>query len=181
MNPKQLACVVLMMFIGGITYFGQIIHQKVALMKKAAEDAEADALAAEGNRQTADILTARTKAETEEIRRFLASWMPHAEKTQTEQEVESAIEFSLRDKGITLVRSRKSEVKNTRENPVIPRSVIATLTIEDEYAKVLNWFGEIERRLPLSRVKVCRVTGGGTGRQLRLDVSIETPLVALAK
>lgn len=181
MNPKQLACVVLMMFIGGITYFAQIVHQKVALMKSAAADAEADAEAAASNRETADILTARTKAETEEIRRFLASWTPHIEKSQTEQEVESAIEFSLRDKGITLVRSRKSEVKNSRVNPIIPRTIIATLTIEDEYAKVLNWFGEIERRLPLSRVKVCRITGGGTGRQLRLDVSIETPLVALSQ
>jgi len=180
MNPKQLACVVLMMFIGGITYFGQIVHQKVVLMKNAAVDAEADAQAAESNRQTADILTARTKAETEEIRRFLKAWTPHVEKTQTEQEVESAIEFSLRDKGISLVRSRKSEVKNTRENPIIPRTVIATLTIEEKSPNLTSWLGETAPPLPLSRVKVCRFTGGGTGRQLRLDVSLETPLVNLA-
>ena len=46
MNPKQLACVVLMMFIGAVTYFGQIAHQKVMATKQAAEDATADATAA---------------------------------------------------------------------------------------------------------------------------------------
>lgn len=179
MNPKQLACVVLMTFIGVITYFGQIVHQKVATMKKAAASAEQDAIMAEGERQTAEILTARTKAETEEIRRFLQAWVPHVDRAQTEQEVESAIEFSLRERGITLVRSRKTEVKSIRDNKLIPKSVMTTVVIEDEYAKVMNWLGDIEKRLPLARVKACRITGGSSARQLRMDVSLETPLINL--
>lgn len=180
MNPKQLACVVLMMFIGVVTYFSQIAHKKVVAMKKSAEFAEQDAISAEGARQTADILTARTKAETEEVRRFLQAWVPYVDKAQTEQEVESAIEFSLRERGITLVRSRKTEVKVSRDDKVIPKFVLTTVVIEDEYAKVMNWLGDIEKRLPLARVKVCRVTGGSSSRQLRMDVSLETPLINLA-
>lgn len=180
MNPKQLACVVLMMFIGLVTYFGQIVHKKVAAMKKSANMAEQDAISAEGLRQTAEILTARTKAETEEIRRFLQTWTPHVDRSQTEQEVESAIEFSLRERGISLIRSRKTEVKVARDNKVIPKTVLTTVVIEDEYAKVLNWLGDVEKRLPLARVKVCRITGGSSARQLRMDVSLETPLINLA-
>lgn len=180
MNPKQLACVVLMMFIGVVTYFSQIAHKKVAAMKKSADFAEQDAITAEGSRQTAEILTARTKAETEELRRFFQAWVPYVDKAQTEQEVESAIEFSLRDRGITLVRSRKTEVKVARDNKVIPKTVLTTVVIEDEYAKVLNWLGDIEKRLPLARVKVCRITGGSSSRQLRMDVSLETPLINLS-
>ena len=56
---------------------------------------------------------------------------------------------------------------------------LANLVIEDEYAKVLNWLGDIEKRLPLARVKACRITGGGTLRQLRMDVSLEVPLIDL--
>lgn len=179
MNPKQLACVVLMMFIGLATYFSQIVHQKVAAMKKSAEMAQQDAFAADSARQTAEILTARTRAETEEIRRFLQSWTPYVDRAQTEQEVEGIIEFSLREQGITLVRSRKTELKNYRDNKTIPKAVLTTLVIEDEYAKVLNWLGDIEKRLPLARVKTCRITGGSTARQLRLDVSLETPLIDL--
>ena len=180
MNPKQLACVILMMFIGCVTYFAQIVHKKVGVMKKSADMAQQDAIAAEGARQASEILTARTKAETEEIRRFLQSWTPHVEKAQTEQEVESTIEFSLRERGISLVRSRKTEVKISRENKVIPKSVLTTVVIEDEYAKVLNWLGDVEKRLPLARVKACRITGGSSARQLRMDVSFETPLINLA-
>ncbi|SKA92100.1 hypothetical protein SAMN02745166_01840 [Prosthecobacter debontii] len=180
MNPKQLACVVLMMFIGVITYFGQIVHQKVTAMKKSASLAEQDAITAEGARQAAEILTARTKAETEDIRRFLQAWVPHVDRSQTEQEVESAIEFSLRERGITLVRTRKTEIKSFRDNKLIPRAVLTTIVIEDEYAKVMNWLGDVEKRLPLARVKACRITGGSTARQLRLDVSLETPLINLS-
>jgi hypothetical protein len=180
MNPKQLACVVLMMFIGVVTYFAQTVHHKVTAMKKSASMAQQDAITAEGARQASEILTARTKAETEEIRRFLQAWVPYVDKAQTEQEVESTIEFSLREKGITLVRSRKSEVKISRDNKIIPKSVLTTLVIEDEYAKVQNWLGDIERRLPLARVRTCRITGGSSARQLRLDVSLETPLINLS-
>lgn len=180
MNPKQLACVVLMMFIGLVTYFAQIYHQKAQTMKKAAATANQNAVTADGARQAAEILTARTRAETEEIRRFLEAWVPYIDKAQTEQEVESTIEFSLRERGITLVRSRKTELKTLRDNKLIPKSVLTTLVIEDEYAKVLNWLGDIEKRLPLARVKTCRLTGGSSARQLRLDLSLETPLINLS-
>lgn len=180
MNPKQLACVVLMTFIGGVTYVAQIVHQKVTAMKKSASSAQQSAIASEGARQAAEILTARTKAETEEIRRFLKAWTPHVDKAQTEQEVEGIIEFSLRERGITLVRSRKTEVKTSRDNKLIPKSILTTLVIEDEYAKVMNWLGDVEKRLPLARVKACRIAGGSSARHLRLDVSLETPLFNLA-
>ncbi|MEN3944125.1 hypothetical protein WJU23_22675 [Prosthecobacter sp. SYSU 5D2] len=180
MNPKQLACVVLMMFIGLVTYFAQTVHHKVTAMKNSAETAKQDAFTAEGARQASEILTARTKAETEEIRRFLQAWVPYVDKAQTEQEVEGIIEFSLRERGITLVRSRKTEVKTARDNKIIPKSVLTTLVIEDEYAKVQNWLGDIEKRLPLARVKACRITGGSSARQLRLDLSLETPLINLS-
>jgi hypothetical protein len=180
MNPKQLACAILMMVIGIITYFGQIVHKKVAAMKTSASNAQMDATTAEGSRQTAEILTARAKAETEEIRRFLKSWTPFIDKAQTEQEIESAIEVSLRERGITLVRSRKSEVKSYRENKVVPKSVLTTLIIEDEYPKVMNWWGDVEKRLPLARMNSCRITGGSGANHLRMDISVETPLINLA-
>lgn len=179
MNPKQLACLILLMFIGVVTYFGQIIHKKVGAMRLSAEQAQSDAVAAESSRQTSEILTARAKAETEDIRRFLQAWVPYIDKAQTEQEIESAIELSLREKGITLVRSRKTEVKSARDNKIIPRTVLTTLVVEDEYAKVMNWMGDLEKRLPLARVKACQITGGAGPRLVQLDISLETPLINL--
>ena len=181
MNPKQLACLLLMAVVGLITYVGQMVHKRVVGMKLSAEQAETDAKNAEGARQTAEIMAARTKADTEELRRFLQAWLPYIDKAQTEQEVESAIDVSLRDKGINLVRSRKSEAKSMRDNKIIPKTVLTTLVVEDEYAKIMNWMGDVERRVPVARVKTCQITGGGGPRLVKLDIALETPLFNLAE
>ncbi len=179
MNPKQIACFLLMALIGVIVYIAQIVHQKVSAMRQEAEDAESAATNAETERSAAEIKTAVLKTETEEIRRFLRAWLPAVEKIQTQQEVEQTIELSLREGGIGLVRQRRTEPKGSSTNKLIPKSVLTTLTIEEEYAKVLNWLGGIERRLPLSRMKIVQITGGSTARQLKLDVSFETPIFDL--
>ncbi|HBJ83898.1 MAG TPA: hypothetical protein DDZ88_08525 [Verrucomicrobiales bacterium] len=180
MNPKQLACVILLMIIGGMTYTAQIIHNKVATTRAEAQDAEDGAIAAQQERDTAEIQTTVFKTDTEDVRRFLRGWLPAIERVQTQQEAEQTIELSLRERGINLVRSRKTELKASTNNKIIPKSVLTTLTIEEEYAKVLNWLGDIERRLPTARMKVVQITGGSTGRQLKLDVSFETPIFDLA-
>lgn len=178
MNPKQLACIILLMFIGAMTYTAQIVHNKVNTTRAEAQDAEDAALAMENERNTAEIETGVFKANTEDVRRFLRSWLPSIERVQTQQEAEQTIELSLRERGV-LVRSKKIEPKPTPINKIIPRSVLTTLTIEEEYAKVLNWLGDIERRLPTARMKVVQITGGSTGRQLKMEVSFETPIFDL--
>jgi hypothetical protein len=180
MNPKQLACVVLLMIIGGMTYAAQMVHNKVSSTRSEAEDAETAATTAENERSTAEISTAMFKADTEDVRRFLSGWLPAIERIQTQQEAEQTIELSLRERGINLVRSRKTELKTSANNKIIPKSLLTTLTIEEEYAKVLNWLGDIERRLPTARMKVVQITGGSTGRQLKMEVSFETPIFDLA-
>lgn len=180
MNPKQIACVLLLMVIGAMTYTAQIIHNTVAATRTAAEDAETAALSAENERATADIETTVFKTKTEEVRRFLRLWLPAIDHMQTQQEAEQTIELSLRERGINLVRSRKTEPKQISGNKLIPKTVVTTLTIEEEFAKVLNWLGDIERRLPTARMKVVQITGGSTSAQLKMEVSFETPIFDLA-
>lgn len=180
MNPKQIACFILLAFIGVLVYIAQIVHGKVTAMRTEAEDAITAATNAETERSTAEIKAAMVKTETEEVRRFLRAWLPSIDKMQTQQEAEQAVELSLRERNIGLIRARATELKTSASNKLIPKSVLTTLTIEEEYAKVLNWLGDLERRLPLARVKVVQVSGGSSGRQLKLDVTFETPLFDLA-
>lgn len=168
------------MVIGAMTYTAQMIHNTVTTTRAEAEEAETAAVTSEGERSTAEIETAVFKANTEDVRRFLRSWLPAIDHVQTQQEAEQTIELSLRERGINLVRSRKTEPKQAAGNKLIPRSVVTTLTIEEEFAKVLNWLGDIERRLPTARMKVVQITGGSTGSQLKMEVSFETPIFDLA-
>ena len=96
MNPKQLACVLLMAVIGGMTYTAQIIHNKVATTRIEAEEGEDAALTAERERETSEIEVTVFKTDTEDVRRFLRSWLPVIDRLQTQQEAEQAIELSLR-------------------------------------------------------------------------------------
>jgi hypothetical protein len=178
MNPKQIACLILMIFIGVIVYVAQIVHNKVSAMRSSAEAAVSAATSAETERSTAEIKAAMIKAETEEIRGFLKAWEPALSKAQTQTEVERTIEISLRDAGSPLVTNRRHELR-TFATKGLPKSVLTTITMQDEYAKVLNWLGDIERRLPLTRMKIVRVSGGSTVRQLKLEASFETPLFDL--
>ena len=57
MNPKQIACVILLMIIGAMTYTAQVIHKTVATTRAEAEDAETAAVTAESERSTAEIET----------------------------------------------------------------------------------------------------------------------------
>lgn len=180
MNPKQLACVVLLLIIGAMTYTAQIVHNTVSTTRAEAEEAENAATTAENERSTAEIETAMFKTDTEDVRRFLRSWLPSIERLQTQQEADQTIELSLRERGINLVLSRKTEVKANTGNRIIPKSVLTTLKIEEEYAKVLNWLGDIERRLPTARMKVVQISGGANGRQLSMEVAFETPIFDLA-
>ncbi|MCX6853740.1 MAG: hypothetical protein NTV80_02420 [Verrucomicrobia bacterium] len=180
MNPKQLACVILMAFIGVITYVGQIVHKKVKDMKTAAQTAVDESKAADDARQLADILLTKAKGETDELRRFLKTWSSSIGKIQTEQEMEAAVEYTNRERGITLVKASKTETKTNAADLFMPKLVISTITIEDEYAKVLNWLGDIEKRLPLARVVSCQITGGSSVRQIELTVTLESPIINLA-
>ena len=178
MNGKQLACVVLMAIIGAITYVAQIVHKKSAAMLQSAEASEAAAADADMNRNIAEKTAERTRFEATEKHRFLQSWQPFIDKVQTQQEVEQSVMASLRTSSV-FASSQKFEVRTNRDI-VVPTAVRASLVTEDEYAKPLNWLGELESKLPLLRVNNCRITGAQDPKNVRMEVALEVPLVNLA-
>lgn len=179
MNGKKVACVVLMMIVGIFAYAGQIMHQKADTKIRAADTAETAATNAEGELSIAQISVEKTRADAEHLVKFLESWQPHAERFQTQLEVESAIQSSLRNTGV-LVMSQKFESRDLRMNPVVSKVVRAALVVEDEYAKAMNWLGELERRIPLTRIMSCTITGGENGRLVHAEISFEIPIMNLS-
>ena len=116
--------------------------------------------------------------ESADIRRFLETWTPQIDNMQTSQEVEQAVQASIRSVNL-YVDSQKFEVKAARNSKVIPRIVKASIIAEDEYPKTMNWLGELEKKLPLARITVCRVTPGKDTKSIRMELSLEIPLINL--
>ena len=178
MNGKQLACVVLMMVIGVLTYSGQMVHKKAAAARAEAKTAEEAALAADSASQIAKIKSQRIDGDSSEIRHFLEAWMTQIDNAQTSQEVENAVQSSIRAANL-YVDSQKFEPKTPNAGVVIPRTIKAAIIAEDDYPKTMNWLGELEKKLPLARITMCRIMPGKETKNIRMELSLEVPIINL--
>jgi hypothetical protein len=178
MNGKQTACIILLMIMGAVLYGAQIVHKKSEAAVAAAQAAQLDAEAAEEALKNANTTLERTKYHAQDLQRFLSAWTPQIERMASRQQVEEAIQANTREKGVFVVNQR-FEDKNNAGQRMMPRSVLASLVLEDEYAKVMNWLGDLERKIPLARVTSCRISAASTGRQIHMEMALEVPLIDL--
>jgi len=178
MNGKQLACILLLSLIAAIVYGGQMVHKTAEAMLKSARVAEDAAISAESAKKTSEIKLQTVTAESEEILRFLAAWTPNIDSFQTGQDIEEAIQSSIRASSL-YVDSQQFETKVSRTSNVLARVIKAAIVVEDEYSKTLNWLGEIEKKVPLARITICRITPGKDPNSVRLELSIEVPIINL--
>ena len=179
MNEKKVACILLIMFIAAVAYGTQIMTQRANAMRQEADTASTDAESARTGAETANISLIKLKGDTQDLRQFLDNWTPAISRIQSGQDAEQILLSLLRSSGI-LVVSQKFETKDNRSNPLLPKMVQGSLTIQDDYGKTLNWLGELECKIPLIRISTCRLKQGETGRQLNMEIHFDIPLVDLA-
>ncbi len=178
MNGKKIAALILVMIIASIAYGTQIMQKQASAMRTEATQASDDCTASADKRKFAATKLQNTEFNCKEFRGFLKRWTPVIQHLQTGQEAEQAVMSVGRNAGV-VVLSQKFEVKDNRSSTFIPKIHQGTLVIQDEYSKVLNWMGELEKKIPLIRVNSCRIKQGENGRQINLEVHFETPLVNL--
>ena len=53
----------------------------------------------------------------------------------------------------------------------------AQIVLEDDYVKVFNWLAKLESSVPSARVSSCKLTKGQSGNDLKMDLSIDLPIV----
>lgn len=174
-----MACIVLLMFIGAMTYVAQIVHQKAVAAQAAAEEAEVSAEGMAEQAETARELLQHAQLKARELQRFLEAWTPQVTRLASRQEVEGAIQANTRDKGVFVI-SQRFEDKSNSATKMMPKSVMASMVVEDDFHKVMNWLGSMEQKVPLARVTSCRISAAATGRQIHVEVSMEVPLVDLS-
>ena len=178
MNGNKAACMILIMIVAGIVYCSQMMAQKTTARSLAAANAESDCVMAESASKAAGIKLENTKFNTEDLRQFLVKWRPTIERIKTGQEAENLLMSILRNSNILTI-SQKFEIKDNKANLFIPKSLQGTLILQDEYAKTLNWLGELERKIPFIRVNTCRLKQGENGRQINLEIRFDIPIFNL--
>lgn len=178
MNGKKVAALVLVMIIASIAYGAQMMQKQAKAMRTQATAAEDDHRLAEDARSHKEMELKNIEYNCKDLRQFLNRWKPVIERITTGQEAEQSLMSIVRNSGI-VVLSQKFEVKENRNNTLIPKMLQGTLVTQDEYSKILNWLGDMEQKLPLIRVTACRMKQGENGRQINMEVHLEIPLVNL--
>ena len=177
MNNKHLACIFI-----GLLVCAQLYCVVMVKSKRDAMTTEADAaqLAAEGASQQVNIaetqLTA-LKTRTDAIRQYLAIWDPFLRRSDSEERGQTLIDDLIRQGGVTQLSGKYDPAPNAG-NAYIPKILKAELLFEDDYHKTLEWLGEVERSLPAARISKCRINKGTTANDIKLEISIELPVVA---
>jgi hypothetical protein len=178
MNGKKVACIILLKIIACLAYGGQVMQQRTKAMLEEAANAETDAKNAETQFKMAETEVINLKFKTQDLRQFLKDWEPVIKRVQSEQDADQAI-MSLVKNSRILTLNQKTNGRENRENKVVPRTLQGTLIVQDDYAKTMNWLGELERKLPLMRISSARLKQGETGRQVNLEIHFDIPIVNL--
>lgn len=168
-----------MMIIGAVTYGAQIVHKKAAVAIQAAEDEKTSAEMAANDANIGKITLEKAKSDAQDLERFLTAWTPVISRLSSRQEVESAVQANTRESRVFVVNQKFEEKANVGER-MRPRSVLASIIVEDEYSKVLNWLGTLEKKVPLIRITSCRISAANTGLQVHMEVNLEVPLIDLS-
>ena len=178
MNGKKIACLLLMMIIASVVYGTQLMQHAAADMLKEKDTANEDFINADTECFKQEAALARRTDETRELRQFLTTWTPVINRFQSSQDAEQEIMKTIRNTSL-LTLSQKFEIRQNPTNPLVPKSLLASLTVQDDFSKAMNWLGEIERKLPVARVTSCRLKNGDAGVRVNLEVHFEVPLINL--
>lgn len=177
MNQKHISCgiIALLIFVlVQVTLSVQANRTKVQREAGSEEQKESDAMA-QLNRERSQL--AELKRQSADLIEFLRVWQPQFDIINTAQTAEVNFSMMVRDSGlVNLAQSYRTEA--LKGNPSIPSVLQATLLFEDEYVRLLNWLGKMEKSLPTMRTRQVHISKGSRASDIRMEVVMEQPLIA---
>ena len=179
MNPKQIACVVLLLAI--------LVNVQIAMsMQRKAKAVDTEVVAAKqkevGLRTQLDAEVATLddlKRQSDELLSFVQKWEPFFAVIEEQQAAETGISMKVREANMLNLAQRYQQIPhkiNNKENASLPILVRATLVFDDNYSKLLNWLGMMEKIKPTMRIGRLSLSKGSRGEDLRMEVALEIPL-----
>jgi hypothetical protein len=188
MNNKHIACLVILL-LGVVVIQGvSMIRKRALAMQTAAESAERGAATARLGLQTQRAILEDLQRKSAGLLEYLDAWEPHFTRLSSAEAAELNVNALLKEASLVLLAQRfevlpnkldASSVQSTA-GQTIPQIVRAHLTIEDDFAKTLNWLGDVESKLPVSRISNLDISRGQAGNDVRMNVVVDIPLAVAA-
>lgn len=176
MNNHKTACIVLVIAIVGMLYGVNQLRTSSVKAREAADSVQAQAETAESQAQLAQIQLKQLDGKTADLRKISGEWREHFNSFQTAQDAEQRI-VSVVQEGDVFLISQKFEERQIENASFIKTALVADLVVEDEFAKTLNWLGQIEEKVPSCRISRCNITRGDRGNDVHLELQIQIPVL----
>jgi hypothetical protein len=180
MNSKQLACVLLVI---GILVCVQLA---LTLQKNArAAAGEVDTVSEERKKLETQLFEEKKlltdwQSQSADLREFVKDWEPYFAILEDQQAVETGMSMKVREEEMFNLSQSYQSVPhriNNKDNEWLPTLVRASLVFDDDYAKLLNWIGQMERSRPTMRIGRISLSKGSQANAIKMDVVIEIPLL----
>ena len=152
----------------------------------AAAAAQADAAVIEEKKSMAQLaaeegLLSDLRSRSKDLTEFTQKWEPYFATLDEKEEAEAVIAMSVRAAGMNNLSQRYELVPRTindKPDESLPLLVRASLVFDDDYAKLINWMGNMEKIKPTMRVGKVFLTRGSRGNDLKMELVLEVPLRA---
>ncbi len=179
MNPKQIGCILLLVGILASVQLGLNMRRKAQAI-----DAQADKASVEetGLRTQLDVEVATLQdltRQSDELIAFVQKWEPFFAVIEEQQAAETGISMKVREANMLNLSQRYQQIPhkiNNKENTSLPILVRSALVFDDDYSKLLNWLGMMEKIKPTMRIGRLALSKGSRGDDLRMEVTLEIPL-----
>ncbi len=179
MNSKQLASLFLIAAMFGIVQLGLSFRKGAEQMETKATEVAAQQ--AELSRQLAMDQSglAQVRTQSQSLIDFVGEWEPYFAMVEDQQSAETRVTMKVRESSLVNLSQRFQQIPhkvNGKDSTSLPMLVRASLVFEDNYAKLLNWLGELETLYPTMRVVRAALSKGSRGDDLRMELAVEIPL-----
>ncbi len=175
MNNHKMACVLLLVLIGAMLYGTQKMRSRAVAAQEAADATKNEATMAEQEKRVAEIKLKTVDAKTADLRRSYDEWLPHFNAVKNPESGEQRITELVREGDIFLL-SQKYEEREIDPESMISRALVATLVVEDDYVKTMNWLGKLEESIPACRIAKCRLIRGDRGNNIHVELTVQVPV-----
>lgn len=176
MNSKHISCGIVALFIVvlvQLTLWVQGHRTKVQNEASASQQAETSANA-QLNQERSQL--GELRRQSTDLIEFLQIWEPYFTTINSAQSAE--VNLAMRIKEANLVNlAQRFEQTPVKGNDSIPNTMRGFLTFEDDYARLMNWLGDLEVKMPTVRTSSVRLAKGTRQNDLRMEIVLEQPLL----
>lgn len=179
MNPKQIGIVAVLAGILLAVQLGMSFQNKARTIDVEVEKARAEEKALKTQLGAEKELLADLQRQSAGLLDFVAQWKPYFALMSEQQSAETGISMIVREEAMLTLSQRYEQAPHKISNKEIeslPVLVRASLVFDDNYSKLLNWIGHMEKIKPTMRIGRLALAKGSRGEDLRMDVTLEVPL-----